>query len=256
MQYYIALMFLIIIWVSAYVMIQKGKKGESFKLRGLPLFEITKEAVGRAAETGKPIMFTTGHSGGGLDSQNAGAHMAGLSMLSYVAEECGKNDVNIIFVPAFPELVVQGENILREAFTRVGKPEFYRTDMVRFYSTNCYSYNLGCITTIRKEHPACVFMIGAWWSSDMLIVGGAGREEGCMQIAGNVEVAGIASSMTVCDYILMGEEVMAAGAFVSKDIPLLNSIVSGDIAKFIWIALMLVGVALTSIGIKFDWITL
>jgi len=52
------------------------------------------------------------------------------------------------------------------------------------------------------------------------------------------------------DYILIGEEVFAAQAYISKDAIQIGKLVTGDIFRFAFIALIVLGAVLTTFGVK------
>ena len=212
------------------------------------------EAIGRAVEMGKPVLFSTGHAGAGLTSANAGAHMAGMSMLSYSATTCATLGAKIIFVPGFAEMIPMGENIIQEAYRTAGSEEMISQDMVRYVSDNPHAYNIGCIAVMRQEETAANILIGAFWSSDALVIAGAGALTGAVQIGGGTNIGCVSNFIATCNYVIIGEEVPAAGAYASGDIPMLNSIIAGDYLKFIIIALAVVGSVLVSFGVDMNWL--
>jgi hypothetical protein len=255
MENYLGLIFLVLIYLLGFWAIQKGRKGDALFIRQLGVFDAIKEAIGRAVEMGRPVLFSTGHAGGGLTSANAGAHMAGISMLGYVATECAKLGAKIIFVPGFAEMIPLGENIIHDAYREQGAEELITPDMVRYVSDNPHAFNIGCIAVMRQENTAANILIGAYWSSDALVIAGAGALTGAIQIGGGTSIGPIANFIATCSYVVMGEEVPASGAFASQDIPMLNNIVSGDYVKYIVIGLAILGSVLISLGVDISWFT-
>jgi len=53
--------------------------------------------------------------------------------------------------------------------------------------------------------------------------------------------------IVACDYTLIGEELFAAGAYMSREPLLLGSLKGQDIAKFVIIILTIIGICLISI---------
>ena len=74
-----------------------AKKGMKVTVRPIPGFDAIEEAVGRAAEMGKPVHFTPGF--GGL----VAATFAGLEVLGYVAKLSAQYDVRLIVTVSQPE---------------------------------------------------------------------------------------------------------------------------------------------------------
>ncbi len=90
-------------------------------------------------------------------------------------------------------------------------------------------------------------MVGTF-VSEAIIIAEAGANVGAFQIGGTTAWNNIAYFVTSCDYFLMGEEIYAAGADLSKDPTESASLVGQDISKLLFIALILVGTILVSLG--------
>jgi hypothetical protein len=90
-------------------------------------------------------------------------------------------------------------------------------------------------------------MIGPFYAESMLFSETFYRI-GSIQLAGTARGYQIPFFAVVCDYLLIAEEIYAAGAYVSKDVTLVGSIRGQDLGKIIAIILMIVGVLLTLIG--------
>jgi len=55
--------------------------------------------------------------------------------------------------------------------------------------------------------------------------------------------------VAACDYSLIGEEIYAAGAYLSKDPVQVGSVAGQDVGKAIALVLIVVGILLTAVGI-------
>jgi hypothetical protein len=76
---------LIFLLATTLVSLYAGNRGWYRKLRRIPVLEVINEAVGRAAEMGRGVIFSTDSGSGGLNSDSASYHLAGLNTLGYVA---------------------------------------------------------------------------------------------------------------------------------------------------------------------------
>jgi hypothetical protein len=90
-------------------------------------------------------------------------------------------------------------------------------------------------------------MIGPFYAESMLFAETFYRI-GSIQLAGTARGYQIPFFAVVCDYLLIAEEIYAAGAYVSKDAVLTGSIRGQDIGKIIALILMVIGVILTIAG--------
>ena len=83
-----------------------------------------------------------------------------------------------------------------------------------------------------------------------IIVRFGGIDAGSIQIAGTDEVAQIPFFVVACDYTLIGEELYAASAYLSREPLLLGSLKAQDLAK----AAVLIIVAIGAVAVNFDWL--
>jgi len=204
------------------------------------------EMVGRAAEMGRPVHYTTGL--GELNTNMASQLVAGLSVLSYVSELCAKLGVKIIYTVYQSQVIPLATELMHDAYARVGKgEEFNADDQVRYMSGEQFAYASAVQGVAERERPAANIMIGPFYAESMLFAETFYRI-GSIQLAGTARGYQIPFFAVVCDYLLIAEEIYAAGAYVSKDAVLSGSIRGQDIGKFIALILMLIGVILTLAG--------
>jgi Domain of unknown function (DUF6754) len=220
--------------------------------RNLPTFrriaglDALPEMVGRAAEMGRPVHYTTGL--GELNTNMAGQLVAGLSVLAYVSELCAKLGVRIIYTVYQSQVIPLATELMRDSYARAGKvEEFDADDQVRYMSGEQFAYASAVQGVAERERPAANIMIGPFYAESMLFAETFYRI-GSIQLAGTARGYQIPFFAVVCDYLLIAEEIYAAGAYVSKDAVLTGSIRGQDVGKFIALILMLVGVILTLAG--------
>jgi hypothetical protein len=71
---------------------------------------------------------------------------------------------------------------------------------------------------------------------------------GAIQIAGTAMPSQLPFFVAACDYTLIGEELFAASAYLSKDPKLLGSLKGQDVGKFIFLLVILVGVVFLTLN--------
>jgi hypothetical protein len=84
---------------------------------------------------------------------------------------------------------------------------------------------------------------------ESVVIGEAGNHIGAMQIGGTNNTHQMPFLVATCDYMLLAEELFAAGASISRSRDMLGSIKGEDIMKFILVALIGVGFLLGAAGI-------
>jgi hypothetical protein len=61
--------------------------------------------------------------------------------------------------------------------------------------------------------------------------------------------------MAACDYTLLGEEIFAASAYLSKEPVLVGSVVGQDLGKIITFCIIIIGTILQNIQGKDNWLS-
>ncbi len=76
----------------------------------------------------------------------------------------------------------------------------------------------------------------------------AGNQAGAIQVGGTAAITQIPFFVAACDYALIGEEIYAAAAYLTKDPVRIATIVAEDWAKFFVAGLLVLGAVLKTFG--------
>jgi len=240
-----ALGMLIALWIFIIGCMEMAKKKlPSFrKLAGL---DALPEMVGRAAEMNRPVHFTTGL--GELTGTVAPQLVAGLAVLGYVSELAAKYGVKIIYSVYQAQVMPIATELMREAYIRAGKADAFDAEgQIRYLSGEQFAYATAVQGIAERERPAANIMIGPFYAESMMFSETFFRI-GSIQLAGTARGYQIPFFAVVCDYLLIGEEIYAAGAYLSKDAVQCGSIQGQDLGKLIAWILMFIGVLATAAG--------
>ena len=140
-----------------------ARQGMEIGVRSIPGFEAIDEAVGRAAEMGKPLHFTPGF--GGL----VAATFAGLEVLGHVTKLAAQYDVRLIVTVSQPETFAVTEQVMKQAYLEASKPEAFRPEDCRFISTDQWAYASGVIGVLYREQVASNIMIGQFAAEALIL---------------------------------------------------------------------------------------
>jgi hypothetical protein len=228
---------------ALFFFIDRVKKSKEIPIRRVPGLDALDECIGRATEMGRPVHYTMG-----LQDFEAET-FASFEILRYAAGLCAKYDIPIIVTNYKPQVHPVTEEIVREAFVSEGKADAYKPDNVRFLSDNQLAYTAGCVGIMEREKVAANLMFGPFYA-ESLIFAEAGQKIGAIQIAGTARVAQLPFFVTTCDYTLLGEEIFAAGAYLSRNNVLLGSLLMQDLGKYIAVGLIVIGSLLATAGNK------
>ena len=225
---------IILVSITIYYYIDRARSGENIYLRTIPGLKALEEAVGRATEMGKSVLFVPGISD--LDQVET---ITGLNLLGHVAEHTAKYETSLN-VPVSKSIVMEtGREICKESYLRAGRPDLYSDDMVHYISDEQLAYAAGVNGIMEREKPAACFYLGKFYA-ESLVLAETGNSIGAIQIAGTGSAAQIPFFVTACDYTLIGEEFFTASAYLSKKPELVGSIKGQDIVKLmVMIAMVL-----------------
>ena len=221
--------------ITIYYYIDRARSGEEIYLRTIPGLKAIEEAVGRATEMGKSVLFVPGISD--LDQVET---ITGLNILGHVAEHTAKYETSLN-VPVSKSIVMEaGREVCKEAYLRAGRPDLYYDDMVHYVTEEQFAYTAGITGIMERDKPAACFYLGKFYA-ESLILAEAGNSIGALQIAGTGSYSQIPFFVTACDYTLIGEEFFVASAYLSNKPELIGSIKGQDIAKL----LVMIAIAMT-----------
>ena len=139
------------------------------------------------------------------------------------------------------------QEVVREACVEAGRPDAYNPDNIFLAAADQFSYAAALEGHMMREKPAANILMGYFYAESLLLAE-TGSRTGAIQIAGSDAYTQLPFFVTTCDYTLMGEELYAASAFLSRDARLLGSIKAQDLAKFAIVALILLGVLTSAFG--------
>jgi hypothetical protein len=224
------------------------RKGNPIGIRKIAGLDAIDQAVGRATEMGKPVHFTTGAVAtlqGGVEGAQI---LAGLTILSHIAGLTAKYKTPLIVTVNQPQSLPLTEQIVREAYMKAGHPEDFKENMVRHLSAEQMAYVAAVCGIFIREQVAANFMIGPLYA-ETLPIAETGFRVGAMQVGGAADkMLQLPMVIAVCDYALIGGEIFAAGAYISKEPDLLATILAEDITKIGLIGLFLIGTIITLFG--------
>ena len=233
----------IFIGILLYMMIVQGeRKKKVYKIRRLPAMDAIEEVIGRGVEMNRPIYFCPGT--GALNRLEATSTLAGLTLLSYIANMAVKMGCRIIVSVSKADVYALALEIVRTAFRLEGKEEEFVEEDIMFMPQQKSAAGM-----IQRENVAATFLMGAWWHEALVMIE-AGATVGAMTVSGAAYTLGQLPWFVACsDYVLIGEEFYAASAYISRD-PAETSLIAGqDYIKFICLGLIFLGSILATMGI-------
>lgn len=214
--------------------IEHAKKGANLFVRKIPGLAAVDEAVGRATEMGKPILYVPG-----LTSIADVATIAAMNILGEIAKKVARYDSNLIVPNTDPIVYTVAREVVKEAYTQAGRPDAFKPDSVYFVTDSQFAYAAAVDGIMTREKPAANFFMGYFYA-EALILAETGASTGAVQIAGTDSVMQLPFFITACDYTLMGEELYAASAYLSREPLLLGGLIGQDWGKAIIVIILVI----------------
>jgi hypothetical protein len=223
-----------------------AKKGKSLFVRKINGLDEVEEAVGRATEMGKPVLFVPG-----LQELDEIETIAGISILGRVARITARYGTPLLVPVRYPLVLAAGQEVVEQAYLEEGNPDAYNKDMVRYVAGEQFAFTATVNGMMMRDRPATNIYMGAFFAESLLLAE-TGNAAGSIQIAGTAQPAQLPFFVAACDYTLMGEELYAASAYLSREPLLLGGLKGQDWMKVLLVILILLGIILVSIG-QADW---
>ena len=220
-------------------------KGNIAKLRRLPQIDVIDELIARAVEMKREIWFLSG-SGVMTNAYVLPGILSTFGIASYVAEQCAKYGAKIHHVCRLPIAYNIHYEIMREAYEKAGKiEEFDPLDSIIYIPSG--SGRPYVLNESWRRKPASAILCGTWYHQTIIFCEGLQRA-GAMTLGGTDTTHNIPFMVAANNYSMIGEEMYAMSAYLSEDKTLGSSLVGQDVAKYVVIAMTIVGVLLSAAG--------
>ncbi len=229
----------IVVAIAVFVLIlvmfiNAARRGVELFVRRISGLNAVEDAIGRATEMGKPVLYIPGTS-----SIEDVATLASLNILGEVVRRTVHYDVKIICPNRDPIVYTIAREIVRETYASEGRPDAFDPNSVFFLVPDQFAYAAGVDGIMVRQKPATIFFMGMFWA-EALVMSETGAATGAVQIAGTDTPAQLPFFITSCDYTLIGEELYAASAYLSREPLLLGTLKAQDYGKLIFMICMVV----------------
>ncbi len=212
--------------------ISKAKRGVKLYVRRIAGLEAVDEAVGRATEMGREILYVPGT--GYVEDI---ATIASMNLLAEIAKKAATYGTKLRVPNRDPIVYTVAREVVKGAFAEAGRPDAFDAETVFFVVRNALAYAAAVDGIMLREKPATNFFMGMF-GAESLILAETGSTTGAIQIAGSDAVTQLPFFVTTCDYTLIGEELYAASAYISREPLMLGALKGQDWGKFVIMTLL------------------
>jgi hypothetical protein len=222
--------------------ISHAKRNNIF-LRRIPGLDAVDEAIGRATELGKPILYLTG-----AHDMSDPSTIAAAVILGRVAKRTASYETELMVPHRDPITMAVCQEITKQAYLEAGKPDLFKEDSNFFITSDQFSYTAAVDGIMLRKKPAANFFMGSYFAESLLLTE-TGASTGAIQIAGTDSDHQLPFFVTTCDYTLIGEELYAASAYLSKEPIQIGTLRGQDIGKAVVLSVILIGTLLATVGV-------
>lgn len=237
-----ALITFVLFSIAILLYIKWAKEGKPLFIRKIAGLDAVEEAVGRATEMGKSVLFIPG-----IQEIDDIETIAGISILGRVAKITAQYDTPLVVPVRYPMVLAAGQEVVEQAYIEMGKRDSYDRDIVRYVAGEQFAFTATVNGMMMRDRPAANIYMGAFFAESLLLAE-TGNAAGSIQIAGTARPEQLPFFIAACDYTLMGEELYAASAYLSHEPLMLGGLKGQDLMKVLIIVSIIIGVVLMTLG--------
>jgi len=241
---------LVLILVFSFVILlytRWAKKGKPLFIRKIAGLDAVEEAVGRATEMGKPVLFIQA-----CRKSTRSKPSPAFRSLAASPKSLPNTKPRLVVPVRYPMVLAAGQEVVEQAYTEMGRRDSYNKDIVRYVAGEQFAFTATVNGMMMRDRPAANIYMGAFFAESLLLAE-TGNAAGSIQIAGTARPEQLPFFVAACDYTLMGEELYAASAYLSHEPLMLGGLKGQDLMKVLIIIAILTGVILVSFNYGEDF---
>jgi hypothetical protein len=214
-------------------------------LREIAAFDALRGLMGRAAEQGKRVHLSLGRSG--IGAEQTPTVSAGLHVLRAMAEEGATLGDTPTVTVADPIVLLAAQDVIYRAHQRRGGADKAVETDVELIAPDPTAYAVGAQQVVDNEGTGANVMVGHL-DDEYLLLGEPGARREIVQVAGSDALSAQPFVLSTSDHALLGEELYAAGAYLSQEPAQVASLYVQDVLRGLAVAAIVIGVLLKTIG--------
>ncbi len=239
----ILLAFLCLFGLLVYFSWWQQRKGETPLFRDIPAFRALQMAVSDAVEAGRTVHLAMGL--GGISSDTTADSLASVEVLDYLAAESATKGLAPIVTMADATLLPVAQDALRRQYRLKRDGLVEPLPDVRWLSPEPSAYAAGVMGLSGAEQIQASVMAGVFGDEYLLLAEAADRHSES-QIGAVSDPTVLPFVYATADNMLMGEEMYAAGAYLTHKPWHMASLKAQDWVRWIVVAGIFAAVVVTT----------
>lgn len=233
----------IVVIVALMLLLLRQRMGSEpdVPLRPLTGFRALQSQVGRAIESGRLLHVSLGRAS--LTSPATATSVAAIQVLDALAKDGCANGTPPLVTTGDGTLLPAAQDSLRYGFEAANRGFQYRPYQAVFVAsrTDPYAYAAGVSLELARQDVSSNVLVGRLGPELILMTEAANRRRVAQVVASDDPVA-LAVAAAATENVLIGEELLAAGAYLDKERGRLAAVQLQDILRWI-VVLAVLGVA-------------
>lgn len=212
--------------------LRRLKMGEEVALRPLKGYEALQTQSGRAIESGRRVHFAMGRAS--LIGPANPTSIAALHALDHLAEDSCASGMPPLVSVNEGTLLPAAQDSLRDAYNQAGRPADFSLGAAQFVAAETFpmTYAAGVTDLIQNEGVGGNVVMGRLGGELAIITEAAGRAD-MDQVIGSDDPLALAVASSVTDNLLIGEEMLAAGAYLQEEPAQIASLQVQDVLRLV-----------------------
>ena len=222
----------------------RARAGRRPLLRQIQGYERLKGLMGRAIESGRALHLSLGL--GGMADETSADSLAGLAVLSYVANQGVTTGIPPTVSMSDPTVMLFAQNVIRAAHRNdpLGAEAAYRN--IRWIAPQPAAYAAGVMNILSLDNAAANVMVGRF-GDEYLLMGETAARRNIAHIGGTSDPNTLPFIYASADETLLGEEIYAAGAYLQNRPAHIGSLAAQDVMRWLIALGILGGIVLASL---------
>jgi hypothetical protein len=221
------------------------KVGGAYRLSLRPIsgYDYLKHAVTEAAESGQGLHLSAGT--GSVGTAASAETLAGVNAVRSIAGRAATAHVPLILTTSSPVVLPLLQSATEQAYTAAGAPRDYQATQVRFAGDDRSAYAVTASDVMQHNNIAASLLVGAL-GDETLFIGERAAMRGITQVTGTASTRALPYALATAQHALIGEEIYAAGAYLSGRPVLQASLLTQDWLRLVVVAAIIIGVIVKS----------
>ena len=241
----VLLLFLIVFLPILYFLGRRVQGGDFPDLRPISAFDGLQGVTARAIETGRAVHISLGQ--GGITGDATADSLAGLSALEYLADQSAAAGVPSIVSLADPTLLPVAQDVVRRPYGADQEEASRAVRHTRWIAPEPAAYAAGVMGILGIEAIDANVMIG-YFGDEYLLMGEAADRRHVTHIGGASDPNTVPFVFATADEMLIGEEMYAAGAYLSNKPWHIGSLLAQDLMRWAIVLVIVVLVAIKTLS--------